>query len=272
MMTCPGNDEENMNVLVPDVSARKLFMVHIPKTAGTTINHLITVMLGPKRVRIHIEGIPGFLKDIESLPPEVKYVSGHHRLPVVLAHLARPNWFVFATLRNPVEHLVSHLKHVKALAAPGSELRLNESSSSIREIALRLWEISLNDVEALRKVIYEGSGAALQLFDNCEVRYMIESRDRPIVCEDAQEALRALGDLDFVGFQDDISTTYTALSDVLGKNTIFRAVPRTNKSLLDETVDINDPKVRDFYQEAVQWDTALYDRAKELFTKHVAAS
>jgi predicted SAM-dependent methyltransferase len=243
---------------------RKLFMVHIPKTAGDTINHLLTEMLGEEQVRLHVESIPDFLINLQSLPGKVRYVSGHHRLPEVLPSIDRTKWFVFASLRNPVLHLISHLKWVKALGAPAASAFRRQHRASIQEMAGRLWEIELNDIEGIHRFINEEFDEAKQFFDNCQVRYLIDYHDHLIGHADAIEAVEALGRFDYVGLTEALSDTLARITHAVGISGDFDAIPNKNQSPLDEVVDLDDPAIRDFYCDAVKWDAHVYTAAKQM--------
>ena len=239
---------------------RKLLLIHIPKTAGTTVNDLLTKALGEEQVRTHVESTPGYLANAPS--PEVRYVSGHLRLPDVLPNLDRPKWFVFAVLRNPVRHLISHLKWVKSLGAPDRGPMRRRHSAIIQEMACRLWEIGLNDIEGVERFINEEFEEARQLFDNCQVRYLITHRNRTVGYEDAVESVRALNDLDYVGFTESIPDVCAVIGRAVGVQTDAKSARVANPSPLEEAVDLDDTAIADFYRKAVRWDAFLYTAAK----------
>jgi hypothetical protein len=164
---------------------RKLFTIHIPQTAGETFNHLFTRTFGGENVRTHVENMPNFLEKIGSVPSEVRYVSGHLGLPEVLRNIDRQARFTFILLRNPVQHLISDLSSVRSLGAPDAEAQRRKHDKITQEIAVRLWEISLNDVNDAYRLINEGFDESRQLFDNCQVRYLIGYRDRFVSHADA---------------------------------------------------------------------------------------
>lgn len=242
--------------------SQTLFMIHIPKTGGETINNLLTEMLGESHVRQHVESVPDFLTRLQSVPREVRYVSGHFRLPDVLAHMDRSKWFVFTNLRNPVQHLVSYLKWVKALGNPAANALRGERSWAVQEMARRLWEIDLNNIVAVHRFIYEEFDDAKQLFDNSQVRYLIAPRNRLINYADAAEAIKALRRFDYVGLTETLSDTCAAIARALGVQANLDVIPNKNQTPLAEVVNLGDPAIRDFYCNAVQWDAFLYTATK----------
>ena len=247
----------------PETPHRKLFMVHIPKTGGETVNYLLAEILGGEQVLIHVESAPGVLTILQSVPPAVRYISGHLRLPEVLARINGAKWFVFANLRNPVRHLVSHLKWMKALGHPDAGVSRHAHSASVQEMTRRLWEISLNDIEGIHRFINEEFNDAKQFFDNCQVRYLIDYHDRLLCHADAAEAVEALSGFDYVGLTETLSDTLTAITTAAGVSAEFDHVPVRNQSPLAEVVDLDDSAIRDFYREAVKLDAFLYTAAKK---------
>lgn len=241
---------------------RKIFMVHIPKTAGSTINHLMAKCLGADHVLTHIENRVGALTALNSPPPNILFVSGHHRFPEVIDAVERSQWFVFFNLRNPVEHLISHLKYLKALGNPQDEARRSEHTSEIQQMARRLWEIKLNNIDKIHRFINEEFAEGIQLFDNCQTRYLIRYRAEKIGQSDADEALRALEAADFVGVTESLAKTLLAIGKTLGVIIDYSSNDHINKSLISERVNLNDPAILSYYREAVKWDAALYVAAK----------
>ena len=241
---------------------RKIFMVHIPKTAGSTINHLVTKCLGDDHVLTHIENRVGALTALKSPPPNILFASGHHKLPDVIDAIERSQWFVFLNLRNPVEHLISHLKHLKALGNPQDEARRSRHTSEIQQMALRLWEINLNNIDELHRFINEEFVGGVQLFDNCQTRYLISTRNGVIRQNDAEEALSAMETIDFVGFTETLTESLSAIENVLGIMISHSSNYRINQAILSESVNLGDPAILSYYREAVRWDAAVYMAAK----------
>lgn len=245
------------------MSKSRLFLIHIPKTAGTTINELLVQTLGSARTATHIESRSGFLSSLCTDSGDLRFVSGHLRLPDVLANIDSRSWFLFTILRNPVQQLISHLKWVKALAAPDNSARLRLHTEVIQEIAHRLWETSLNDVDKIGRVIREDFDEARQLFDNCQVRYLINHSRDFVGANDAAAAVEALGRFDYVGLTEHLTNTCTELSRIVGLDISAGPTPIMNQSSTPESVRLDDPAICDFYRESVRWDAALYVEARK---------
>ena len=246
------------------INNQKLFFVHVPKTAGESVNALAGKMIGSDCVLSHIESSINLLNNINSIAFNVRYVSGHHRLPDVLSNIDRQIWFVLTIFRNPVEHLISHLKWVKIIGSPENLSTDDGHEDSIRDLACQLWKINLNDVDALAELIYEGSDLARQLFDNCQTRYMIEYRENIINSRDAQQAVDAIKFVDYIGFTESLSGVSRAMSSALGVKYNPKQIPYVNRAKMDDVVNLHDPAVLKFYREAVRWDAFLYTAAQKL--------
>jgi hypothetical protein len=151
---------------------------------------------------------------------------------------------------------------VKSLGAPAGDPFRSQRTKAVQEMADRLWGISLNDIDGIHRYIYEEFDETRQLFDNCQVRYMIDRRSGLINRADATDAVNALRDLDHVGFTEKLSETCAVIADVIGERGQLSSPRHENRSRLDERVDLSDPAILDFYGKAVQWDAFLYTAAQ----------
>lgn len=244
------------------ILAQNLFLVHIPKTAGTTVNKLIKEALGDENTATHIESRSNFLSTLDVDANSLKFISGHLRLPYVLDNIDTQHWFLFTILREPVQHLISHLKWVKALAFPDNARVFDNQSKTIQEVARRLGEISLNDVDKIGRLIREDFEEARQLFDNCQVRYLINYRKELIGPADMAAAIEALDCFNYVGLTERLSNACVILGDVILKEIDSSSMPILNQAKIKEEINLEDSIICNFYNEAVQWDVALYEAAK----------
>lgn len=114
----------------PDALAdRPVLFIHIQKTAGTTLLHRMAAGLGRDQVWPMAAGLDEFARMAAYAYGEVlleasddhlaglQLIGGHHALAVaevLSVRLARPLPTV-TILRDPVERVVSHLKHLRAI-------------------------------------------------------------------------------------------------------------------------------------------------------------
>lgn len=245
-----------------------MFLLHIPKTAGTTVNSMLSKVFEADKVAVHVESHPNFLQALKREGrTNWQFVSGHLRLPAILSSIDRSDWFLFTFLRNPVQHLISHLRWVKALGRPGNT-ELSQHEPAIQELAKELWQISLNDVDKLEDLSKQSS-MGRQLFDNCQVRYLIEFRDDFISRNCTEDALHALSLFDYVGLTEKLSDFQSLM--ITSGIPVQEAIPVENKSpLADEQIDFGNPKVLAFYRDFVKWDAALYSAVKKQQEEYLA--
>lgn len=249
----PGVTRINVNRL------RKLFLLHVPKTAGSSLNHLFSELYGESHVLQHLESDPNWIDSLSG--PDIRYASGHLPAPVLFKSLDRSVWNLVSLLRNPVDHLISHLKWVKHLAAPEIREFLSNHPEPIRELAHRLWAISLNDIDRLGRLIEELE-IARQLFDNGQLRYFIPYKAALIDHDDAIQAITALWSFDHVGLTEKLPQFCVAISELTGQSIDVSRIAVRNATKTTETVNLGDSVVLDFYLMAVRWDAALHVAAK----------
>ncbi len=96
-----------------DVSG--IIFLHIPKTAGTTISHILAYQYSKKSIlQINypkqVELLNSFLGDINNKPIRTYVFKGHMSFGLH-THLKFPTTY-FTFLRSPIERIVSHYYHV----------------------------------------------------------------------------------------------------------------------------------------------------------------
>jgi glycosyltransferase involved in cell wall biosynthesis len=239
----------------------RVFFMHIPKTAGSTINERLLSTLGFRDNFTHTESQHGFLANFDTAARTADYVSGHHRLPDILAKIDRDDWYLFTLLRNPVEHLISHLSWVRSLAAPGNEGIFRAHSEANQRLARRLQQTDLNDIDTVNEFIT--SLDSRQYFDNCQTRYLISYTNEMIDGSAAMLASRALEDLDYVGLTERLPEALVHIAHDVRANIDAGPVPVVNRNDRKPFVNFADASILDFYREAVRWDAVLYVAARE---------
>ncbi|MBB2159988.1 sulfotransferase family protein [Gluconacetobacter sacchari] len=240
--------------------ARPIFMLHIPKTAGSSVNVL---MSGLADSVAHLESKPALKAMIAEGSVDVDYASGHVYLDD-MRHLTKGrNWFTFTILREPIAQTVSHIKWVKSFGAPSRMVSWRGYSPGECRLFRALYGTDLDDVDKLG-YIFRRNELAAHFFDNCQTRYLAGRRDRPLRESDYRDAIAGLASLDHVGLCERVEDTLSAVLQSAGWGALPVPVPRTNQARIQGGPDLDDPRVWSFYANLTRFDRRLYDHCRIL--------
>lgn len=117
---------------VPHPSPHRIAFMHIPTTAGVSVNASFVERLGPEKCTLFSDVIS------DSTFKNQTFVSGH----VYLGNITQ-NAFVFTFLRDPFKQIASSLMWVEHLNMPDYE---HELSNVTRSIRLAVQEIAKTDL------------------------------------------------------------------------------------------------------------------------------
>ena len=244
---------------------KKFLFLHIPKTAGSSFNAMFRSAVPPGRHFEHLEGQHQRLKEIceDGLP---FFVSGHLTFESIHGYVARPDVFSMSILRQPVDQLLSHLKWVKYVGSPEFP-HPRTIHASILQLAKKLYEIPLDDIDAVASLIDSPLGR--QLFDNLHVRYATNARmDRVDECH-VESALDNLGTLSFVFALED---SEAALGELRRRIPQIACLGLENTARSSETVNLSDPRINRFYRALTCHDQKLYDAMRSRSPQWLAAA
>ncbi|MCF1504908.1 hypothetical protein L0F51_14235 [Afifella sp. H1R] len=234
----------------------KIFFLHIPKTAGSAFNLAFQKAVPDGRHFEHMESQRELFYSVVS-DGQPFYASGHFPFSRVRDLVMRPDVFTITIFREPLKQLLSHLKWVKAYGRPDGEARRHLIPENIAELSLDLWETDLNDVARLEPIL--ASPTAISLFDNTQTRYMTRSIGGRIGEEQNRFSMGHLKHFDFFFVLEDMAAAHKKLTRKIPG---LGPIPRTNEAMLSETVDLQDGKIRTFYEGFVRFDRKLYDNAR----------
>ncbi|AZG78084.1 sulfotransferase family 2 domain-containing protein [Methylocystis rosea] len=147
-----------------------VFFIHIPKTAGTSVNDLLSSLYAPAETAQHIELHCEWHKS--DFWTRFPFVSGHVAYEVVRQFV--PAHFKIVTfLRDPLQHLMSVIRYQYAITAPEGEDLFGYVSPELRSISERMHEVDFTNPGEferwLTNVLAEGQHG-LNLFDNMQTR------------------------------------------------------------------------------------------------------
>lgn len=239
------------------MSADKIFLLHIPKTAGTALSRAFRAAVPADRYFEHMESrVPLFQEVIADGGPF--FVSGHFTYEFAQELIVREDVYALTVLRDPLRQLESHIKWLKAYGNPADPERLAQIPPPIAELALQLWESDLNDVGDLEKVLERPLG--YQLFDNLQVRYLTSAKVNKITSEEAELACDHINSFNLHFVMDDLPAAMDRLQVRFPGVCDLEMV---NSSMIDEYIEPENGKVMDYLLEKTKFDQVLFDRAKE---------
>lgn len=194
---------------------KRIFFMHIAKTGGTTINEWMMSHFGASRVRPHMEGSALFSEP--HLLEEYDFVSGHVRAQR-FDQLEGSNDFLKVTLlREPLGHLASHLAWVKHVGQDPSSRFFKSHSDSVKQLAISVQEVDFSKSKELEQFLNEANKEALNLFDNCQLRYFLSGQvSERIGFEHLVEAMTVLNSMHLVGCVERMDDFMSDLASISG--------------------------------------------------------
>lgn len=247
-----------------EISARMVF-IHIPKTAGSTINEFMMKRLGRNECAIHLESNRHWNAswEIHSSLAQKSFLSGHIRLLAVRQRLDLAGSVLTTVLRDPVEQLASHIAWARRLAEPGESFRFFRHDKLIQEISLDLARRDLSSPKELGSWVQNLPKEPRSFFDNCQVRYLAtRAQIDQVNSSDRRTAVDALQLFDVVGRNDCIASF---LQEVSGRMNL-RGVPedyeqRVNVAASKYGLNSNDSATRSALEPFTHHDEELYSAA-----------
>ena len=246
------------------MSDKPIFFMHIAKTAGTSLNKVFTDAFGDA-VSIHIEGKPLPWEMLESS----RFVSGHVR-HLVFRRISNGIDYRFITLlRDPVDHLRSHLNWVKLQTTDRRHLPFISQNAPIKRLSEELRKVNIAKPDEIRRFLDDNldDPECVTLFENCQTRYFIEApADRPLAYEDFVDAMNNMARFDFVGISEMFEASVERLANELDLPLNARSV-RENTTSYSRRIDRG--QFRDALSDYLGYDLALYELAKTRFLRSI---
>jgi len=245
----------------------RIFYLHIPKTAGTSMNTFLSSKFDDKEVLTHLESnkilnAANFAKKTE----KYKYISGHVVLPRMIRDLDVFNTMTtVATFRRPIEHVVSHISWVRKLGDPGQEKKLGKHTPEIKRIVNKLLEIDLSNPDDITIFIEWLEEKELYLFHNTQTKYLCGGAPGVFTPQMINTALIHLNKIDFVGTVERLNDFYLLLAGSLSLKVEKDELVKENANGCNFGLDISDTKISKVLQHLVDWDNLIYRIAKEKF-------
>ena len=245
---------------VQGAEEKKLFFMHIAKTAGSSLNAFIAEHYPPSRVHIHLENSD--FRSAEDFSSGYDFLSGHVRAVEARRRLDLTDFFRVTLLRDPVSHLASHLCWVRHVADNPNSAFFHRHPEPIKQIALKLHEVDLAKPESIEDFLSQESLAITNLFHDCQTRYFLRPGDHGKKLDETHLAIamKNLGWFHLVGTTERFSEFTERLCEQFGWDLPLEG-ERKNVNQNRYGLDLNDPDTRSVLAHYTQTDQQLYDAA-----------
>jgi hypothetical protein len=254
--------EKQVINLASFVNNLPLLYVHIPKTAGSTVNKVLSEWFGDEYSLIHAESKVYWKESVKQ--NKLGYLSGH--IPyIVFSKMKLLSGFKKAiTFREPYPHVISHLSWIRALALTENRQRYEAHPEYIQILSDKLASYDLSCPEHLANAINSFNRLEHRLLDNTQTRYIRSELAKVVVDEaDLVDAVENLKHFDFVGTDNDISGFLAEIS--AGYGIEYKIEDRRENVLNNKFgLDINNPDIKEALLPLVKYDLKLYDAVQGL--------
>lgn len=241
---------------------KRLFFMHIAKTAGSSVNALAQRHYPPNRCVTHVESYH-LRPDMDVLNLQDKlYVSGHVTLEVARRRRYIADGFkTFTLLRRPASHLLSHIAWVKRLGLPAYAKEYADHPVHIQELARMLNAMSLEEF------IGRMGEIGHNLFDNAQTRYLANAFSCELGDNHLALALNVLRGFDLVGVNEEFDQSMCVLARFMGWSEPA-VMPRENVANYKCTwKELGIGPDHPLLHRLLRYDEAVYAEACRLFTQ-----
>ena len=239
----------------------RVFFMHIPKTAGTTLNVALLDRFHGHRTATHIEST-SWGRDHEAAR-SYDFVSGHVRIAQLSQRIDLSDYLRITLLREPFAQLASHLAWVRSVADDHESDFYKAHGLHIQSVARRLRTIDFSSPRELELFVESMTSAELELFDNCQTRYFLTERlEGRITTSELESATETLATIDLAGVVERYDDFLARLCRRLDWDPI-RNAPRLNVSTERYGLDVHDVATRTILGSLVGFDRQMYEIVSE---------
>lgn len=238
---------------------RPIFFLHIPKTAGTSINEFLAGIYSPTPSAQHIELHDEWRND--EFWRRYPYISGH--INYFLARHFAPSSFLFVTfLRDPWAQLRSVLRYQYAVATPLNQALFEYVDPQLRAVCEAMHDFDLENPKEFEQWVshvladneYNG------LIDNMQTRFLSGSVDKRRVEEaDVVEAMKNLVEIPALGIVEQMERSIRYISNILRVDATIDSSVKTLNAQLVELAGLDKPEIKEICRPLIQFDQELYE-------------
>ena len=244
---------------------KKLFFMHIAKTAGSSLNDFLEQHFINNKTRTHLEGAQ--LGEGKFDINKYDFLSGHLRIIRIENILNLSKFTKITILRKPVEHLASHLKWVRHISDDVNSRFFKSHKQDIKELSLKLRNINFSNPKDLDMFFNNMNDMEINLFDNCQTRYFLPHQVyTKLEQSHLNYAIKTLEKFSLVGIMEEYKKFIEKLCQIMNWETPT-STKRKNISSNNYGLDLNNKDILKILNSNVKFDNILYKKAHEQFTK-----
>jgi hypothetical protein len=248
----------------PNYRGRKLFFLHIPKTAGSSVNQSLQSQLGHLPAYTHIEGLSHRWDKLL----DARFLSGHITYPIYEKNFSPYNFVVAAFFREPHKHIESHLNWVRHLSEPEKESFLSEHPVVVQTIAQKLSLLDFASSKTWGQFVKQLKPVQYGLFDNLQVRYLSDAKPAERVNEThLQQALARLKKIQLVGIAEQFDESMSLIHQAMGFDKPVEKNVRSNVNSFSYGADFSILDNQKAIEPLVKFDRILYQQALLQFSQ-----
>ncbi len=239
----------------------KIYFLHIPKTGGSSINNIFKKQFNDHNYLEHIENN---IEDVDILLKKPNfYLSGHIPYPRIQGKFYKIiNLYKFVFIRNPYDHIISHISWIYNLSRDIKFLR--KHPIEVQELSIYLNKFNFSCLKDFKIMINELPPYGIAAFDNRQTRYFSDPPDNKYVDDIYfKKAVSVIHKFEFIGFFENFTYCINNLSKKLNIDFHSLTVQNSNnKKLIDK--DFLKSKYYDFLHNFIKYDLRLYDDSRNI--------
>lgn len=245
------------------VKKNKIFFLHIPKAAGTSLNEMLAKNFQKDEVFFHIEGDRNNkYSNIDT--SKLKMFSGHVRLYEVVQNLCLANFLRITIVRDPFEQLISHFNWVKYISENPMGPFFLSHPKIIRDISLSLRKVDFSSLKSVEEFIKNMPDIGHRLFNNCQTRYLLNEIDSSkLDLNHGKKAIKSLSFFDVIGTLDEFDLFTKKISEKMEWSSPVEII-KTNALNNKYGLDTKSKELKEVLDSLLHVDQFVYDHIKEL--------
>lgn len=235
------------------INRKKLFYIHIPKTAGSSINKHFAESF--HKHFLHVEGVE-FDKEFVN---KYDFVSGHVTSSKAQKVITE-DFMTMVTLREPYSYVVSHLCWIRKLADKGEEQRLLSHPKIFQKIALKMKGFDFSNPSEISAFILWLEDIDFRYLHNTQTLYLDGKRRIPF-------AVKNLNKINFVGVTEHTSEFTKMVSDYFGF-LVNKETPQINSNTNKYGFDLSSDLTKKALEPLINKDRDVYHIANKIFQEN----